>query len=162
MTSPVASPSTSAHAVRAILWGGALAGLWDIVFAFVYYGIRRGATPVGVCQSVAGGLLGRPAAQAGGYATAALGLGLHFFIAAGAAATFWFASRRLPVLTQRPLAAGLGFGAAVYFFMNLVVIPLSAYHAKFGRIEASFYWPLLAHMVGVGLPIAFAARRFAR
>lgn len=145
----------------AIFWGGLLAGTWDITFAFVYYGLRKGATVLGVLQSVAGGLLGRDAARAGGAATAALGLACHYFIAFAAAAIFVGASRVIPALTRHAVVSGLLFGAAVYVVMNQLVIPLSGYHAPWGRWENEFHWPLLAHLVGVGLPIAFATRRLA-
>ncbi len=158
-TSP--APITLHRAGKAILWGGGIAGAWDIAFAIVYYGLRNGATAIGVLQSVAGGLLGRTVARAGGYPTAALGLACHFFIALGAAALFFAASRWIPFLTKRAVISGLLFGAAVYFFMNMVVVPLSAYHGK--PWPPPFDpWAILAHMVGVGLPIALATRRCSR
>src|SRR5215217_2817758 len=100
-----ALPVDKPRAARAIVWGGLLAGLGDITFAFVVNGLR-GVGPVRVLQSVASGLLGA-AAKEGGLATAALGAVLHFLIAAAAAAVYWLASRRLEVLVRRPVACGL-------------------------------------------------------
>ena len=62
-------------------------------------------------------------------------------------------------LVRHAVPAGLVFGAAVYFFMNMVVLPLSALHAKAFPPPLAL-WPIVAHMVGVGLPIALATRRF--
>ena len=62
------------RAFDTIVYGGLTAGALDILYAFVFYGIRIGATPTRILQSVAGGLLGREAARAGGLKTAALGL----------------------------------------------------------------------------------------
>jgi uncharacterized membrane protein YagU involved in acid resistance len=124
----------------------------------VLYGMH-GARPIGILHSIAGGLIGKTAAQQGGLATAALGLVLHFVIATGAAAVFWFASRRFSALTKHAVTSGLVFGAAVYVFMKSVVLPLSAYHAPVWPLSFELI-PILGHMLFVGLPIALAARAF--
>jgi hypothetical protein len=95
-------------------------------------------------------------------ATYILGVLLHFFIALSAAAIYYAASRRLSFLKEHPLVCGLFFGAAVEEVMNLVVLPLSALHAK-GPCELhDLIQGLLVHMVVVGLPISFSIRRFAK
>jgi hypothetical protein len=71
------------RALAAILWGGAIAGAFDLTYATVFYGLR-GVKPIRVSQSIASGLLG-PKAYEGGFATAILGVVLHFVIAIGAA-----------------------------------------------------------------------------
>src|SRR5215210_9269140 len=101
-------PFERSGAARAIMWGGLLAGLGDITFAFVVSGLR-GVGPVRVLQSVAGGLLGG-AAREGGLGTAALGAVLHFLIAFVWAAAYWLASRRLKVLVRHPVVCGLLYG----------------------------------------------------
>ena len=108
-------------------------------------------------QSVASGLLGRAALQ-GGWGAAALGLFLHFTIAMGAATVYYCVSRKLNVLAERPWMSGVLFGALVYLFMNLVVVPLSA--APF-RIPLQITG-LSVHMFLVGLPIALSVGHFAR
>ena len=152
-----APPSERPRAARAILWGGLLAGLGDITFAFVVSGLN-GVGPVRVLQSVAGGLLGR-AAREGGLATAALGGALHFFIAFVAAAGYWLASRKLDVLVRRPVVCGLLYGAAVYVVMYFVVLPLSAIYFPLSRAPSSILLNSAGHMLLVGLPIALAVRR---
>jgi hypothetical protein len=140
------------------VWGGLLAGLGDITFAFVVSGLR-GVGPVRVLQSVAGGLLGRAAAE-GGLATAALGAVLHFLIAFIWATVYWLASRQLRVLVRHPVACGLLYGAVVYCFMYFVVLPLSAIYFPLNRTPSSILLNSAGHMLLVGLPIALAAYKF--
>ena len=89
--------------------------------------------------------------------TAALGLGLHYLIAYGAAAFFVLASCKVPALFRRPLLWGPVYGLGFYFFMNYVVLPLSA------TPSFTVGWPILVnglaiHAFGIGLPIALCAR----
>lgn len=149
----VPSPAPS-KAGRAILWAGLIAGTLDITAACVTGYARRGTSPVTTLQSVASGLLG-PGAFEGGGATAALGLLLHFVIAFTAAAVFYLASRKLRFLVEQPWISGPLYGIAVYFFMNLVVVPLSSAPFKIPINPVG----LLIHVFCVGLPIALAVRR---
>jgi hypothetical protein len=98
----------------------------------------------------------------GGPATYVLGVLLHFFIALSAAAIYYAASRRLPFLKEHPLVCGLFYGAAVEEVMSLIVLPLSALHAKGPYELHDLIQGLLVHMVVVGLPISFSVRRFAK
>ncbi len=111
-------------------------------------------------QAIASGLLGASAYQ-GGVATAALGLALHFFIAIVAAACYFGASLKWPVLIRRPFLCGAAFGLAVFFFMQYVVLPLSDYRVR-PLPRSLFINGIVAHVFFVGLPIAFFARRSAR
>jgi len=98
----------------------------------------------------------------GGWATALLGLCLHFLIAFGAAATFCFASLILPGLLRRPMLWGPAFGIAVYLFMDFAVIPLSMLPPSGHWSSAAvFADEILIHMSGIGLPIAWFASRSA-
>ena len=155
-----AGPRDQRGVRAAILWGGLTAGVLDILDAFTVAWLASGVPPVRVLQAIASGLLGREAFQ-GGLQTAALGLGLHFFIACTAAAVYVAASRRLPVLNRRWVACGLGFGVAVFFFMRHVVLPLSAFRSGPTR-PLMLLNGLLIHAFGVGLPIAYFARRASR
>ncbi len=139
---------------KAILWGGLLAGAGDYFFAHFFYAWR-----LGVFQNVAGGLIGREMARAGGVPTYLLGVGLHFVIAVIWAALFWVAARRLPILVKHAIPAGLLYGLVVFYGMNMVVLPLSALHAKAWPPPFA-PWPIAAHLLLVGLPIALAARKF--
>jgi hypothetical protein len=129
----------------------------DILEPIVFYGFR-GVPPIRIFQSVASGLLGREA-YAGGVTSALLGAALHSFIASVVVIVYWLASRRLRVLTQRPLLYGVLYGLAVYAVMTFVVVPLSAIGGGL-RIPAlpGLLNGIFAHIVCVGPPSAFAAR----
>ena len=151
-------PNSSAG--MAILIGGLVAGALDITAAFIQFGLS-GANPIRILQSVASGLLGRESYN-GGLKAAALGLVCHFVIALGAATTYFAMSRWLPLLTTQAVVCGPLFGIAVYFFMNLVVLPLSAFPGKI-RFPLRVLIPgLLVHMICVGLPIALAVRHYSK
>jgi hypothetical protein len=104
--------------------------------------------------------MGRQAVH-GGIATYVLGVLLHFFIAFSAAAVYYVASRRLGFLKEHALVCGLFYGAAVELVMRLVVLPLSALHAKGPYELHDLILGLVVHMIVVGLPISFSVRRFA-
>jgi hypothetical protein len=56
----------------------------------------------------------------------------------------------------------LFYGAAVEEIMSLIVLPLSALHARGPYELHDIIQGLLMHMVVIGLPIAYSVRRFAR
>jgi uncharacterized membrane protein YagU involved in acid resistance len=148
--------------LRAILWGGLIAGALDITYAIVFSLLRSGTSPVVILQSVASGLLGK-ASYDGGAATAALGLLLHFLIAFTAAAVYYAASRKFDVLTRAAVVCGVIYGVLVYVVMNYVVIPLSAVPPRTTpRPLIVFVTGLLVHMFFIGLPIALAVRRYSK
>jgi hypothetical protein len=65
-------------------------------------------------------------------------------------------------MKEHVLVCGLFFGAAVEEVMNLIVLPLSALHAK-GPYKLHDLIPgLVVHMVVIGLPISYSVRRFAK
>ncbi len=142
--------------LKAILLGGLSAGVLDFIGACVS-NAARGVTPLRIAQSIASGVSGRAAFE-GGYRTAALGVALHFIIALGAAAVFNLAALKWRWLLEHAYLSGALYGVGVFWFMQLVVLPLSAIAFK-----QNFTWPVLAtgllvHILCVGLPIALAAR----
>lgn len=143
---------------KAILWGGLVAGVLDAVDGVVAFGLK-GLNPIQVLQYIASGLLG-PSSFKGGLGAAALGTILHFFIAFVAAAVYVLASGRIAVLKSRTILLGLLYGAAVYFFMNYLVLPLSAV-APSPFSLGMFLNGVIGHAMFVGLPIALYARRAA-
>jgi uncharacterized membrane protein YagU involved in acid resistance len=95
----------------------------------------------------------------GGVQTAVLGVILHFVIALDAATVYYLASRKLTFLLNRAVNCGLIYGALVYLFMNIVVLPLSATpkgptHFVYQAFE--FVW----RCFGVGLPLALSVRHY--
>lgn len=145
---------------RAILYGGLAVGVLDGLYAVVVWALR-GVKPDRVFQGVAAGLLGRDSFE-GGTSTALLGLLLHFFIALCVAAVYVLASRRLDVLTRRPVLCGLLYGVLVYLAMTFVVVPLSAARGGVPTLPM-FFLNAVAHALLVGLPVAlFAAGLLSR
>ena len=142
------------NALLAIGVGGLVAGALDLTQACFLFGWD-------IPLAIAAGLIGRQAFQ-GGAGTYVLGVCLHFFIACSAAAVYYAASRKLEFMTEHPIVCGLFFGAAVEEVMNLVVLPLSALHARGPYKLYDLILGLVVHMIVIGLPIAYSVRRFAR
>ena len=147
------------NALLAVLWAGFASGVLDITAAFVVYGFF-GAKPVPLLQGIASGLLG-PKAFNGGLATALLGLLCHFVIAFGAATVYFAASRAIPLLIQNAVASGALYGVAVYFFVNRIVLPLSAVAKRPFSLKLMIIGVVI-HIFCVGLPISLTVRRFSR
>ena len=145
--------------LRAIVYGGLVVGVLDLLDAVFFFG-ARGVAPIRIFQSIAAGAHGRAAFQ-GGWHAAALGIAFHFIIAFLIVTTACLIGRQVPALMQHPIAFGIVYGIAVYFVMNYVVIPLSA------TTRGAFVWPvfingILIHAFGVGIPSALFARMAAR
>ncbi len=149
---------TMGNAVSAVTAAGLACGVLDITAALVVYG-SMGAKPLRLLQGIAAGVLGAKSFQ-GGLSTALLGLALHFVIAFGAATVYFLASRRLHVLVQQAALFGALYGIVVYFFMNRIVVPLSA-ATKFPFSLKMMVIGVVIHIFCVGLPIALSIRRFA-
>lgn len=152
------SPNKGMKPYKTILLAGLIAGVLDIVAAAVTT-LLRSRPPMRMLQSIASGVLGLDSYN-GGLKTAALGLVLHFIIATGWAAVFYAASRKLTFLVHQPIVSGLLYGIAVYCFMNLVVLPLSAFPHKMSFPLSSVLIGVTIIMLCVGLPIALIVRRY--
>jgi hypothetical protein len=122
--SEVAVETRKTSALSVLLLGGITVGTLDMLFAIIYWN-SKGLTFARVFRGIAGGLLG-DAADAGGTGIVWLGAGLHYFIATCMVVAYYLVSKRVPALTRRPIALGLAYGVFLYFFMNLIVLPLSA------------------------------------
>ena len=147
-------PFGKRSALLAIAAGGLIGGTLDLLQACLLFGWD-------IPLAIASGLIG-PRAEHGGAGTYVLGVFLHFFIAFSATAIYYTASRRLIFLKQHVLVCGLFFGATVDTVMRLVVLPLSALHARGPYELQDLIQGLLVHMVVIGLPIAFSVRRFSK
>ncbi len=152
-----ASLSANQAPLPAIFVGGLIVGVLDLIYAILVYSPRQ---PILVPQTIASGVLGMKS-YGGGAQTAALGVVLHFVIALGAATVYYVASRRFGFLVQRPIVSGLVYGALVYFFMHLVVLPLSAV-PKGNTPFVYMAFEFVEHWFCVGLPIALSVRHYSR
>jgi hypothetical protein len=135
-----------------ILVGGAIAGTLDATSAFITFGHN-------MPRGIAAGLIGVQAAFHGGIFPWILGMFLHFFIAFSAATVYCVASLKLEFMRDHWIVSGIFFGIGLYLVMNLIVLPLCAFHATGpfqlrGMIEG-----LLFHMTIIGLPISYSLRR---
>ena len=156
MNSQINTNNAPTRAFPTIVWGGLVAGALDATDGVAAYGLL-GLNPIQVLQYIASGALGA-AAFKGGLLTAGAGVLLHFFIAFTVAAVFYLGTRALPQLAKNYVAAGLAYGATVFFVMNYLVLPLSAV------APSPFSLPLflngvIGHALLVGLPIGWFAHR---
>jgi uncharacterized membrane protein YagU involved in acid resistance len=143
---------------RLLLATALVVGVLDIAYAIAFSYWRSGTPPARLLQSVASGALGRDA-YAGGLATAALGLGLHFLIAFLVTAIFFAVASRVRSLTIQPVAIGALYGIVVYLVMNFVVIPLSKIGPRPLPSTIVIVTGVLVHIFLIGIPIASGARR---
>ena len=142
---------------RFVVTGGVVAGAFDLLYACVFWAIKRGVSPQRILQRVASGWLG-DASVTGGVTTAALGFATHFFIATSMSVTYYLVARRWPALWERPVPYGAAYGLLLYGIMNYIVVPLSAA----GPSSKDPLWvgmSIAVHMLLIGLPIALFARR---
>ena len=150
------------QATQTVLVGGAIAGLLDGLDAVIFYGLAYAVPPAAIFQTIASGLLGSQSFRGGGL-TVALGIFLQFFIAIGAAAFYYGVSLSVPALVRKPWIFGPAFGIGLFFFMQRVVLPLSAVHKRTTPMSSiELMDQLISHAFLVGLPIALMARSSAR
>lgn len=138
----------------AILLGGFIAAFFDMVLAYISFGW-------GMPRGIAAGLLGASARQ-GGPGVYILGLCLHYFIGISAAAVYYLVSRKLTFIIEHWLVCGMFFGIAVFLVMNLIVLPLCAFHFKGPYTHRGLVQGLLVHMFLIGLPISFSVWKFSK
>jgi len=149
-----ATNSGKKSALLAIGVGALIAGTIDLLQACILFSWD-------IPKVIAAGLIGQQAFQ-GGAGTYLLGVFLHFFIATSFAAFYYASSRKLTFLKEHPLVCGLAYGAGVDLVMTLVVLPLSALHAKGPYTLHDLLLGLGVHMVVIGLPISFSVRQFSK
>lgn len=156
------APATRAAFLRAVGYGGLVSGVLDAADGVVAFGLY-GLNPIQVLQYIASGAFGPAATEGGqltvhGLLTAAAGTAFHFVIAFVAAAVYAAAAWCSPWLRRNWVAAGLAYGAWVWAFMNLIVLPLTAVvpgPTGFGLTLNG----VIGHALFVGLPVAYFSRR---
>ncbi|HTH66018.1 MAG TPA: hypothetical protein VL563_15140 [Gemmatimonadales bacterium] len=74
---------------------------------------------------------------------------------------YYAASRRVPLLTRRPVRSAVLYGCLVFVVMNFVVVPLSA--ARVMRITVvNLVNGFVGHILAVGLPCLWVVRAVTR
>src|SRR5256714_14997847 len=124
--------------LKPILYAGAIVGVLDITAACINARVLAGFPPAHVLQSVAGGLLGRGTYN-GGFATALLGLAMHFTMALTVAAIFYALTRRfsLPKKLFGVVAGGIVFGAAVFVGYYFCYTPVLLWYCRASLCQTS-------------------------
>ncbi|WP_292130462.1 hypothetical protein [Brevundimonas sp.] len=140
---------------RTALYAGLLAGALDITAAIV---TNLQVPARVVLQSVASGWMGRAAYQ-GGWPAAGLGLASHFAIMVVIAVIFVAAAVAIPALRRFWIPVGMVFGVAVWLAMTFLVVPMSASPLTPPADLMTTLKPVAVHILAVGLPIAWVARR---
>lgn len=135
-----------------IVVGGVIAGTLDLTSAFISAGHN-------MPRGIAAGLIGHAAAQTGVFPWI-LGILLHYCIAFSAAVVYCVASRRLPFMRDHFIVSGAFFGIGFFLVMYLIVLPLCAFHFHGPYPLRLLIQGLLAHVILIGLPIAWSLRRF--
>lgn len=145
--------------ILATVLGGVVGGFLDHMSALASL-VPHGTSALSINQYLASAVIGPTAAFAGGWATALLGLCVHFSLTTLMAGIFVVASQRFPVLLRQPWVSGLAYGVLIFVVMNYIAVPLSAapnwklpqgWAIVGGLLPSCFY---------VGLPIAAIARAF--
>lgn len=146
-----------------IILGGFVAGLLDILYAVIVFGLRDHVPAMRIGEGIASHVLGMQAFD-GGWGVAILGFALHFLIAIVMASAFYVICRRVEVVARHVLAFAPVYGLLLYAVMTYAVVPLT--DPKHHGLPAfppepgfALYSALFAHIVLVALPIAVFARQ---
>jgi hypothetical protein len=157
MTSILGRPTLARPRPWLVLAGGLVAGTLDITYACIFWAIKADLPARRIFQSVAAGLLGNASFE-GGTATAALGLGLHYFIACSMAVAYHLVARQWSALRDRPVLMGAAYGLLLYGIMNFIVVPLSRAGGGGAKDPLWVGLSIAVHMLLIGIPIALFVR----
>lgn len=143
---------------KPILLGTLVCGTLDILLAVILT-LLRGKEPAAMLRGVASGPF--PGATGWGTAGSLLGLAVHYTLM-----TIMVALLVLLILGRRqlldtPWRTALAYGVLTYFVMNWAVVPLR-FHTPLPPKLLPLTTQLFAHIVLVGLPAMFIARRYLR
>jgi uncharacterized membrane protein YagU involved in acid resistance len=139
--------------LSAILLGGVIAATIDIGAA----SLIAGRSPTFIMQAIAGGLLGK-ATFGGGIGTMILGTVLQEVMGVLIATIYVVLSKTVAGLLRRWIISGLAYGVIVFFVMNYIVVPLSAWKLAPHFTPVKFAANMAA-MLLFGLIVAFFSRR---
>ena len=149
---PQSMQQKNRQVLSAIVLGGLIAATIDIAAA----SLITGRSPASIMQVIAGGLIGK-ASRDGGIATVILGAVLQEIMGLLIAAIYVVFSKTIPGLQRRWIPSGLLYGAIIFFVMNYVVVPLSAWKSA-PHFTTLKFAENMAAMLLFGLIVAFFAR----
>jgi hypothetical protein len=133
----------------------AISGTLDILFAMILT-VAFGRQIPNMLRYVASGPF--PSATEMGAGGAILGLVVHFALMGIMATALMLLVQWRPVLLDTPVRTGLAFGILTYFAMNWLIVPLR-FHTPLPPRALSVVTQLFAHIVLVGIPMAYIAAR---
>ena len=152
------SPAKKSATARTILIAWLVVGVLDISSAIVIWLVRGVGVKHGL-QGLTAGLIGSRSFD-GGFATAALGLAIHFFIAFVVVSIFYLASRKIEFLTLHPVVSGILYGIGVYIVMYWLVLP--TVFPTFRHRLGNDLLAIAIHISLIGLPCALIVSRCSR
>jgi len=141
-----------------ILLATIVAGVLDILMAFLNVYLSSGGKPGAVLRYIASGIYDKKAFAADGNYEI-IGLALHFLITFIFVVFYFLLFSKNERVKRQWLIAGIIYGALICLFMNFVVLPLS------NTPESSFrFYPLfksvIIQIIATGLPITYLLRRY--
>lgn len=157
---PLAPPAVrkTSGLVRAIAFAALIAGTLDYGAALTNFLLAGGKDPIRIAWYIASALLGRDTAFAGGWVTAAIGIGVHYLIATGWTVLFFVSYPRVALLRKNAILVGAAYGLLVWAMMTQVFVPLTRIKpAAFSFANAAIQAGIL--VVCIGVPISLLARR---
>ena len=134
----------------------AVSGTLDILFAMILT-VAFGREIPNMLRFVASGPF--PSAVNLGTGGAILGLIVHFALMAIMATCLMLLMRWKPERLDIPLLTGVAYGVITYFIMNWAVVPLR-FHTPLPPKTLSIVTQAFAHIVLVGIPMAYVAARY--
>lgn len=155
---PLAADATRS-VVPWVLLAGLTAGTLELAFSSFYW-IFHDVSPSRILQVIAGWILGRETALAGGWASVLVGAALHYALMTAMAAGYALAAHRLPALLRQPLRYGALYGACMYVLMFVVLVPMLSASRPLATLQP-LDWRVacfVAYVALVGIPFALLAR----
>lgn len=145
-------------ALRAIITAWLVVGILDISSAIVIWLVRGVGVKRGL-QGITSALIGNQSFE-GGFATAAFGFAIHFFIAFVVVTFFYLISRKFPAVTKYAFISGIIYGIVVYLVMYWMVLPnvFPTFRHRLGNDALA----ICIHICLIGLPTALIVRRHYR
>src|SRR5688572_16541522 len=145
-------------AITYILFATLVAGVLDILAAFLNVYLSSGGKPAMVLRFIASGIYGRKAFAAG-QNFEAIGLALHFLITFIFVVFYFVLFSGNERIKRHWLLAGIIYGTLICLLMNILVLPLSNTPEAPVRLFPLFK-SIVIQIVATGLPITYLLRRY--
>lgn len=136
-----------------IFMAGGTAGAIDFLYASTMM-VMAGQPATRAWMGIAAALFGKSMVIEVGLPMAAVGAALHFLITISAAAIFYVAATRQPILLKHRLVSAVVFGLLFFLAMNYVIVPLSLIGRPIYVGASRIVRELLTHIIVIGFPIS--------